>query len=244
MKYNDAKASIRAIDQTSGHLFGASLEKAELAVFSSPSATQEIARLPFFLNPHTISVERGAEFETEKNNQGHDEVKYRGTKPTCVSLGEMWFDTYDERISVRKRYIDALEALVDYNVETHYTKVVTLVWGEFTQTTDFQPWWLFYVEKVKTDYTMFLPDGTPVRAKVSLHLLQAVTSKMVHDMKPKESPDHAKLYRVKRGDTLQQIAWREYRDPRQWRRIADTNRLDDPMTLRPGMELLVPPILK
>jgi nucleoid-associated protein YgaU len=49
---------------------------------------------------------------------------------------------------------------------------------------------------------------------------------------------------MKRGDTLQAIAHAEYDDPREWRRIADTNGIDDPMSLRPGNKLLVPPILK
>ena len=61
---------------------------------------------------------------------------------------------------------------------------------------------------------------------------------------PKQSPDHAKLYTVRRGDTLQGIAMAEYDDPREWRRIADTNGITNPMSLPPGTKLLVPPILK
>jgi len=49
---------------------------------------------------------------------------------------------------------------------------------------------------------------------------------------------------VQRGDTLQNIAWKEYDDPAEWRRIADFNAVDDPMALEPGTKLLVPPILK
>jgi nucleoid-associated protein YgaU len=60
----------------------------------------------------------------------------------------------------------------------------------------------------------------------------------------KNSPDHAKVYTVQRGDTLQSISFREYDDPAEWRRIADANSVDDPMALEPGMKLLVPPILK
>lgn len=240
------KAAIKVIDQFSGHLFGAQLEKAELAVFPVVNGGMgpRTETLKFFLNPHTISVERKAEYEMQPHTQGHDDVKYKGTKPICVNIGELWFDTYDERKSVRTAYIDKLEQLVDYDVSTHYTKFVALVWGQFTQATAFNPQWLFFVESVKTEYTMFLPDATPVRAKVALHLIQATTAKFYHDLLPKESPDHAKLYTVKRGDTLPGIAAREYHNPGEWRRIANTNKLDDPMNLRPGMQLLVPPILK
>jgi nucleoid-associated protein YgaU len=33
-----------------------------------------------------------------------------------------------------------------------------------------------------------------------------------------------------------------YSDPREWRRIADHNRLADPLALQPGMILEIPPI--
>ena len=94
------------------------------------------------------------------------------------------------------------------------------------------------------DYTLFLPDATPVCAKVDVSLEQIKTKPQESKETPKQSPDHAKLYTVKKGDTLQGIAMAEYEDPREWRRIAKTNNLDDPMELRPGMKLLVPPILK
>ena len=48
---------------------------------------------------------------------------------------------------------------------------------------------------------------------------------------------------VRRGDTLAAIAHVEYNDPGEWRRIANANDIDDPMSLKPGMKLLVPPIL-
>ena len=40
------------------------------------------------------------------------------------------------------------------------------------------------------------------------------------------------------------IAFREYDDPAQWRRIAEANGIDDPLALQPGRRLLIPPILK
>jgi len=60
----------------------------------------------------------------------------------------------------------------------------------------------------------------------------------------KQSPDHAKVYTVQRGDTLQAIAYREYDNPSEWRRIAEANAVDDPLALEPGTRLLVPPILR
>ncbi|MCA9514661.1 MAG: LysM peptidoglycan-binding domain-containing protein [Myxococcales bacterium] len=221
-----------------------SLAKAELVVFTNPELEEHLDTIPFFLNPSTISVERRAKFEDDAHNQARDDVKYKGTDPISLQIGELWFDTYDERRNVREVFIDRLEELVDYYDETHVPRVVSFVWGGFSHGTKHARDYVFYVESVKVDYLMFLSDGTPVRAKVALCLKQVTTTKREDGQNQKRSPDHAKRVVVRRGDTLQGIAAREYKDPREWRRIAATNGIENPMSLRVGSELLVPPILR
>jgi nucleoid-associated protein YgaU len=46
---------------------------------------------------------------------------------------------------------------------------------------------------------------------------------------------------VAAGDSLASIAFREYDDAALWRGLADLNGIDDPMRLRIGQRLLVPP---
>ena len=43
------------------------------------------------------------------------------------------------------------------------------------------------------------------------------------------------------GDSLASIAYREYGAPAYWRALAEANGIDDPLRLRPGTRLLVPP---
>ena len=57
------------------------------------------------------------------------------------------------------------------------------------------------------------------------------------------SPDHAKLVTLKRGQTLADVASDEYDNPAEWRRVARANGIDDPMSVLPGTKLIVPPIL-
>ena len=91
---------------------------------------------------------------------------------------------------------------------------------------------------------MFLNNGTPVRAKVNMTLKTGLPPDEQEAQHGKASPDHAKLYTVRRGDTLADIAYHEYDNAGEWRRIANLNHIDDPMSLKPGMKLLVPPILE
>ena len=47
-------------------------------------------------------------------------------------------------------------------------------------------------------------------------------------------------YLVKGGETLAQIAAEHYQDPRQWRRIAEANGIDNPLALAAGTKLRIP----
>ena len=51
-----------------------------------------------------------------------------------------------------------------------------------------------------------------------------------------------RVHQVVQGDSLPAIAYREYGQPAMWRTVADLNRVDDPMRLRPGDRLLLPPL--
>jgi nucleoid-associated protein YgaU len=246
-----ANGLTKIVDKYASAVFGGSLVKAKLVYYTkiedaieAGAASKELGSIEFFLNPSSITIEREAKLEQEEANQGANATKFKNTFPVCMTLGELWFDTYDERESVREKYIDDLEDLLQYIPDTHVLPVVQLVWGDFTHMTKLSPSYFFYVTKLKVDYTMFLPNAKPVRAKVTLGMEQVIAKTAELAAKQKNSPDHAKLYTVKHGDTLQGIAMAEYDSPRQWRRIANTNDIVDPMELRPGTKLLVPPILK
>jgi nucleoid-associated protein YgaU len=49
------------------------------------------------------------------------------------------------------------------------------------------------------------------------------------------------VYEVSEGDRLDWIAYQEYNDAREWRRIAEANHITNPLALRPGMMLVIPP---
>jgi len=54
------------------------------------------------------------------------------------------------------------------------------------------------------------------------------------------SPDVDKTYVVRPGDTLDMIAAELYEDRRQWRAIAEANRIDNPRRLTAGQILHIP----
>lgn len=98
------------------------------------------------------------------------------------------------------------------------------------------------LEEVESRFILFHPDGTPLRAALGLRFRERLPGED-EDRKPLQSPDRAKRRVVRQGDTLPLIAFQEYRDPGEWRRIAAANEISDPQELSPGQVILVPPIL-
>lgn len=98
------------------------------------------------------------------------------------------------------------------------------------------------VESVRQRFTLFSPEGVPLRAILNMTLREYKTLDEQLDQLNLSSPDRTHTHLVQRGETLAGIAARHYRRPAEWRRIADVNRLYDPRRLIPGALLTVPPI--
>ena len=162
------------------------------------------------------------------------EMQFTTGQGESLSL-ELFFDTYEKQSNVRA-HTDALHELALIDSSLHRPPLLVVTWGKLR----FQG----VVESINHRFTMFLEDGTPVRATCSLNLREARSAAEQAEQIKKESPDHAKLHAVRRGETLQAIAAREYDDPGEWRRIADANGIDDPLRLEPGQKLMIPPILR
>ena len=96
-----------------------------------------------------------------------------------------------------------------------------------------------YIIQVSAKYTLFLADGTPIRATCSVSLEE------MPDKLPGQNPTSGavaarRLHTVVAGDTLASVAYEEYGDPAMWRALADYNGIDDPLRLPSGTALLVP----
>jgi hypothetical protein len=98
------------------------------------------------------------------------------------------------------------------------------------------------VESVRQRFTLFSPDGVPLRATLTVALREFKRLDQQEHQTNKHSPDRAQAHVVQQGDTLSAIAARFYGRPDEWRAIATGNRIEDPRRLAPGQALAVPPI--
>jgi nucleoid-associated protein YgaU len=109
---------------------------------------------------------------------------------------------------------------------------------------------------VSIQYTLFKPDGTPIRAVAKLGLTQVgkATTKprgggANRTNPPAQNPTTVAIggirsYTVRDGDSLQSIAYAAYGDPTRWRLIAEANDIDDPIQLTRGRVLAIPRLVE
>ncbi len=126
--------------------------------------------------------------------------------------------------------------LVKIQPKTHAPPRIRFIWGGLS--------FKAIVESVQQKFTLFSPEGIPLRATLSVTFREYKTLGEQLEELNLQSSDHSKLRVVRRGDTLSRIAGEEYGDPAAWRHIADANprAAADPRRLVPGTELLIPPL--
>ena len=98
------------------------------------------------------------------------------------------------------------------------------------------------VESVKQKFTLFSPEGVPLRATLSVVLREYKTLEEQLGLQNPNSPDRTQGRILQRGETLSSVAARHYQKPGEWRRIADANQISDPRRTVPGTFLTLPPI--
>jgi hypothetical protein len=144
---------------------------------------------------------------------------------------ELYFDTYEEQDDVRD-FTDQVYDLLEIDPETHAPPICTIIWGDFSFTG--------VLDHVSGKFTLFLSDGTPVRATLEVVFKEFIPADVLVRENPTQSADHRKTFVVRAGDRLDTIAAREYGDSSKWRPIAAANNLRDPRQLQPGQQLLIP----
>jgi hypothetical protein len=148
---------------------------------------------------------------------------------------ELFFDTWTDgdRADV-SQLTDLIAGLVRIDADTHAPPRVEFRWGLLV--------FKAVIEKLSQRFTMFLPDGTPVRAtlNVSFKQFKPLAEQLIDPRR--KSADKTKRRVVAADDSIWLLANREYGNPREWRLIARQNRIADPRAIRPGAVLVIPPL--
>ena len=210
--------------------------KVEVPQFENVKSNRNVESM---FNPNKLTVNRTVQWDSQNvAKRDNPELHHTGAQPSALNV-ELFFDTYDspqkQKTSVRT-YTDKLLNLAAVDGAKHRPPICQLSWGN--------PHAFFQgdLEQLQLQFTLFMEDGIPVRATATCTFKSWKSS--LRDLQDQNlmSADVAKVWTVKRGQTLASIATHEYGDPRMWRPIADANGIDDPLVLHPGALLLLPAV--
>lgn len=197
-------------------------------------------KVDFLFNPERFTVVRTNQF-TEVNIPGLSTSIFQFVKGGARTLTmDIFFDTYElkedvriftDRITGWESETKKAKGLMDIDPGLHTPPICLFIWGSFI--------FPCIIERVAKNFTMFLPDGTPVRATLNVTLKECTE---IRRRERTHSSDRTKMWTVKQGDSLWFIAEKEYGNPALWRPIAEANKIDNPRVLKTGMELTIPPL--
>ncbi len=120
------------------------------------------------------------------------------------------------------------------NGASHSPNYLVLSWGQL----QFQ----CVLTSLDVNYTLFMPDGTPLRAKVNVSFQSYTSETQLAKEANKRSPDVTHVVTFTQGDTLPLLCYRIYGDSRFYPQVAAVNGLLSFRQLRPGDQLVFPPL--
>lgn len=197
------------------------------------------AVIPVQFNPSEYSLTKGAQI-AEIAIPGLDSpiLQFIAGQNEKLTL-DLYFDTSREGMGEEARdvreHTNQIYQLVKVQPDTHAPPKVRFTWDA---NLNFES----IVESVTQKFTLFNPNGVPLRATVSVTFREYKTlEKQLKELNLR-SPDHTRRHVVVEGETLASIAADKYDNPKYWRVIANNNadRLPNPRLLPPGLELELP----
>ena len=226
--------------------FSGGLEKMLVKAYADSSFNQQVGSFQVWINPqkytHSYEVkynDRQAQgspggspnFDKIPSDKVSFELVFDGTGVVpSPNPGLLPFDAD----GVAKQ-VEAFKTLIfSYYGNIHSPRFLQLVWGTL----------LFRcrLKDLSISYTLFKPDGTPLRARATATFLGYTDEVMLAKMARKSSPDVTHVRTVREGDTLPLLCWEVYGSSTPYPRVAAFNRLGGFRDLVVGSQLVFPPL--
>ena len=197
------------------------------------------AEYEVLFNPEQLEDSVLIQYEKKPPTGGSaEDLKYKGTNPQQFKLNLLFDGTgmYGSKEDVMSQIIKFKKVAHDMNEETHKPHAVKISWGYF----------LFkgVLISLKITYSLFKPDGEPLRAKGEATFHSSTTDKERVRKENKSSPDLTHIRIVKAGDTLPLLTKEIYGKESYYMEVARFNNLKSLRQLTPGSKLYFPPLDK
>jgi hypothetical protein len=148
------------------------LVKAKLLVHSDLSGLAQ--DINFMFNPTELDFTRQVIWHSDIGNRGSTllpKVNFSGVEPYTITLQNLLFDTYELKLSVLDTYINNIkQGVTSHSTDLTRPPVYILTWN--------QSYFHCVMTCLNYKLTLFLPDGTPVKAIVNIGLQEVDSGNM------------------------------------------------------------------
>ena len=213
------------------------LVKLKFESFEDITYSTRIGNFEVLFNPKAYSQKYEVAYEeTQAQGTTNNVKKYHLVKPAEYGL-EFTLDgtgASAPKIDVAERVAEFIRLTGELQGSTHRPPYLKVGWGT-----------LLIKGVLKTadiDYTLFRPDGFPLRAVVKVLLSVSEDESLRVARENRSSPDLTHLITVSAGDNLPLLAHRVYGDPAWYPHLARYNQLEHFRDLKPGSQLSFPPL--
>jgi nucleoid-associated protein YgaU len=196
-------------------------------------------KIEFMFNPATYAIRKNNSWNAQKTKgKNVAPLEFGGGGNREITL-ELLFDSYEKGSSIEKYMKDLWKLMFideqkkDANTKKGAPPKCRLQLGKWL------PDFTCVITSMNQDYSMFLPDGTPVRATVRLTLQETAPS-TAGPNPTSRGLIGSRAWTVKPGERLDWIAYRAYGESKMWRLIAEENGITDPRSVKAGTVLSLP----
>ena len=216
----------------------AALAKMLIEAFETPERSgQPAASFTVMFNPTSYGYKHEVTYETAQAlGDASSPQNFENVQPQEHAF-ELTFDGTGTAVDAVDVY-ETVESFLDITGrlqgDLHRPYYLKVSWGTFLSHC--------VLKSAEVTYTLFAPDGTPLRAKVAATFAESVDDAKRVAQERKSSPDLTHERTVHEGDHLSLMADRIYRDPARYLQVAKANRLKHFRRLRHGQDIVFPPV--
>ena len=212
-----------------------SLSKMTILCLDDPDNKFELS-----INPDSLKFTRKVEYTIDKVVGTSANVnRFHKHAPSNLSFNFVLDGTgvaYEKTESVEDT-IEKLEKVIyKYVGDIHQPNTLKVSWGNFS--------FNCRMESLNYEYTLFAPNGEPLRVKVSVSFVNYISRKEEQAKANAQSPDLSHVILLKAGESIPYWCHIIYGDASYCTDIARYNGLSNFRNVKPGNRLLFPPIVR
>jgi hypothetical protein len=216
------------------------LTKLKIKCYSDDHYTDEVGEFDVLFNPNRYTTRYEIEYgERQASGTSANAPSFSNLKSQELSL-DFFLDgtgvATGQPEDVQQKVDAFLDKAYHYDGEIHRNRYLRLIWATLV--------FDCVLKSADITYTLFNSSGKPLRATISAKFLGFVNDELRDRQEDRSSPDVSHIRRVEGRDRIDRLTYQIYKTPNYYIDVAQANGLTSFRKLKPGLQLVFPPVVK